>query len=83
MAQHTTDKNLTRLLGVVVAVAIVGTLYFARVVLIPFTLAVLITFVLTPVAKLLERMHFGRLVSTLIVVVLSFIAVGAVGWTVT
>jgi predicted PurR-regulated permease PerM/methylmalonyl-CoA mutase cobalamin-binding subunit len=83
MAQHTTDKNLARLLGVVVAVAIVATLYFARVVLIPFTLAVLITFVLTPVAKLLERMHFGRLVSTLIVVVLSFIAVGAVGWTVT
>jgi predicted PurR-regulated permease PerM/methylmalonyl-CoA mutase cobalamin-binding subunit len=83
MAQHTTDKNLTRLLGVVVAVAIVGTLYFARVVLIPFTLAVLITFVLTPIAKLLERMHFGRLVSTLIVVVLSFITVGAVGWTVT
>lgn len=83
MAQHTTDKNLTRLLGVIVAVAIVATLYFARVVLIPFTLAVLITFVLTPVAKLLERMHFGRLVSTLIVVVLSFISVGAVGWTVT
>jgi predicted PurR-regulated permease PerM/methylmalonyl-CoA mutase cobalamin-binding subunit len=83
MAQHTTDKNLARLLGVVVAVAIVGTLYFARVVLIPFTLAVLITFVLTPIAKLLERMHFGRIVSTLIVVVLSFIAVGAVGWTVT
>lgn len=83
MAQHTTDKNLTRLLGVVVAVAIVGTLYFARVVLIPFTLAVLITFVLTPVAKLLERLHFGRLVSTFIVVVLSFITVGAVGWTVT
>lgn len=83
MVQHTRDKNLTRLLGVVVAVAIVGTLYFARVVLIPFTLAVLITFVLTPVAKLLERLHFGRLVSTLIVVVLSFIAVGAVSWTVT
>jgi predicted PurR-regulated permease PerM len=83
MARYSTDKSLTRLLGVVVAVAIVGTLYFARVVLIPFTLAVLITFVLTPISKLLERMHFGRLVSTLIVVVLSFITVGAVGWTVT
>jgi predicted PurR-regulated permease PerM len=82
MARHTADKNLTYLLGVVAAVAIVATLYFARVVLIPFTLAVLITFVLSPVAKLLERMHFGRLFSTLIVVVLSFIAVGAVGWTV-
>jgi predicted PurR-regulated permease PerM/methylmalonyl-CoA mutase cobalamin-binding subunit len=83
MGRYTTDKTLTRLLGVVVAVAIVGTLYFARVVLIPFTLAVLITFVLSPVAKLLERMHFGRLFSTVIVVVLSFVAVGAVGWTVT
>ena len=82
MARYTTDKSLARILGVVVAVAIVATLYFARVVLIPFTLAVLITFVLSPVAKLLERMHFGRLVSTVIVVVLSFIAVGAVGWTV-
>jgi predicted PurR-regulated permease PerM len=82
MAAHTRDKNLARLLGVVVAVAVVGTLYFARVVLIPFTLAVLITFVLTPVSKLLERMHFGRMFSTLIVVVLSFMVVGAVGWTV-
>jgi predicted PurR-regulated permease PerM len=64
MARNVRDKELTRLLGVVVAVVIVATLYFARVVLIPFTLAVLITFVLTPVAKLLERMHFGRLLST-------------------
>jgi predicted PurR-regulated permease PerM len=82
MAGYTRDKNLARLLGVVVAVVVVGTLYFARVVLIPFTLAVLITFVLTPVSKLLERMHFGRMFSTLVVVVLSFMVVGAVGWTV-
>src|ERR1700684_4013995 len=80
MTGYTRDKNLAALLGVVVAVVVVGTLYFARVVLIPFTLAVLITFILTPVAKLLERMHFGRMFSTLIVVVLSFIVVGAVGW---
>ena len=82
MTGYTRDKNLAALLGVVLAVVVVGTLYFARVVLIPFTLAVLITFILTPVAKLLERMHFGRMFSTLIVVVLSFIVVGAVGWTV-
>jgi predicted PurR-regulated permease PerM len=82
MTSHTKDKNLAALLGVVLAVVVVGTLYFARVVLIPFTLAVLITFILTPVAKLLERIHFGRIFSTLLVVVLSFIVVGAVGWTV-
>jgi predicted PurR-regulated permease PerM len=82
MAGYPRDKNLATLLSVVVAVVVVGTLYFARVVLIPFTLAVLITFVLTPVSKLLERMHFGRIFSTVIVVVLSFVVVGAVGWTV-
>jgi predicted PurR-regulated permease PerM len=82
MTGHTKDKNLAALLGVVLAVVVVGTLYFARIVLIPFTLAVLITFILTPVAKLLERIHFGRIFSTLLVVVLSFIVVGAVGWTV-
>src|SRR5271154_264172 len=83
MAHPTEDKNLTRLLGVIVAVVLVATLYFARVVLIPFTLAVLVTFVLTPVARFLERLHFGRILSTLIVVVLSFVVVTAVGWTVT
>ncbi len=83
MPRYTRDKNLSRLLGVIVAVVFVATLYFARVVLIPFTLAVLLTFVLTPVAKFLERLHFGRLLSTVLVVVLSFLIVGAVGWTVT
>ncbi len=83
MPRYTRDKNLGRILGVLVAVALVATLYFARVVLIPFTLAVLITFVLTPVAKFLERLHFGRLLSTVLVVALSFLIVGAVGWTVT
>ncbi|HEY0703206.1 MAG TPA: AI-2E family transporter [Candidatus Acidoferrales bacterium] len=82
MPRHIRDKNLARLLGVTVAVVVVATLYFARVVLIPFTLAVLVTFVLTPVAKFLERLHFGRFLSTVLVVVLSFMIVGAVGWTV-
>src|SRR5271154_1240217 len=83
MPHPTEDKNLTRLLGVIVAVVLVATLYFARVVLIPFTLAVLFTFVFTPVARFLERLHFGRIFSTLIVVVLSFAVVTTVGWTVT
>ncbi len=83
MPRYTRDKNLGRIFGVLIAVALVATLYFARVVLIPFTLAVLITFVLTPVAKFLERLHFGRLLSTVLVVALSFLIVGAVGYTVT
>jgi len=82
MAGHNQDKNVGRLLGVIVAVTTIATLYFARVVLIPFTLAILITFVLTPVARLFERLHFGRVLSTVIVVILAFVAVAGVGWTV-
>jgi predicted PurR-regulated permease PerM len=76
------SKDLFHLLAVVVAVAAIVTLYFARIVLIPFALALLFTFILTPVVKLLERIHFGRIPSALLVVLLSVGACGAVGWTV-
>lgn len=76
------SKDLFHLLAVVVAVAAIVTLYFARVVLIPFALALLFTFILTPVVKLLERIHFGRVLSALLVVVLAVAAFVGVGWTV-
>jgi len=76
------SKDMFHLLAVVVAVVAIVTLYFARIVLIPFALALLFTFILTPVVKLLERVHFGRIPSALLVVLLSVGACGAVGWTV-
>ena len=42
------SKDLFHLLAVVVAVVAIATLYFARIVLIPFALALLFTFILTP-----------------------------------
>jgi predicted PurR-regulated permease PerM len=77
------SKDVFHLLAVVVAVVAIAALYFARIVLIPFALALLFTFILTPVVKLLERAHFGRIPSALLVVLLSVGACGAVGWTVT
>jgi predicted PurR-regulated permease PerM len=82
MARPDTSRDVAHLLGVVVAVVVVATLYFAKVVLIPFALAVLLTFVLTPFVKMLERIWLGRVVSTLLVVLLSVVAVSALGWTV-
>jgi predicted PurR-regulated permease PerM len=76
------SKDLFHLLAVVVAVVAIVTLYFARIVLIPFALALLFTFILTPVVKLLERIHFGRIPSAILVVLLSVGACGVVGWTV-
>ncbi len=83
MTRPQPSRDVFHLLAVVVAVAAIATLYFARIVLIPFALAILFTFILTPVVKLLERIHFGRIPSTLLVVLLSVAAFGGIGWTVT
>jgi predicted PurR-regulated permease PerM len=74
------SRDLFHLLAVVVAVAAIAALYFARVVLIPFALALLFTFILTPVVKILERIYLRRIPSTLLVVLLTVGACGAVGW---
>jgi predicted PurR-regulated permease PerM len=74
------SRDLFRLLAVVVAVAAIAALYFARIVLIPFALALLFTFILTPVVRILERVQLRRIPATLLVVVLSVAACGAVGW---
>jgi len=76
------SKDLFHLLAVVATVVAIATLYFARIVLIPFALALLFTFILTPVVKILERIHFWRIPSAVLVVLLSVGACGAVGWTV-
>jgi predicted PurR-regulated permease PerM len=74
------SRDLFHLLAVVVAVAAIAALYFARVVLIPFALALLFTFILTPVVRILERIHLRRIPCTILVVLLGVGACGAVGW---
>ena len=83
VSRPNTSKDLFHLLVVVATVVAIVTLYFARIVLIPFALALLFTFILTPVVKILERIHFGRIPSALLVVLLTVGACGGVGWTVT
>ena len=75
-------KDVYHLLAVVVAVVTIAALYFARIVLIPFALAVLFTFILTPVVRLLERAHLGRALSSLLVVVLTLGTCVGLGWAV-
>ena len=43
--------------GIVMAVVVVGVLYFARDVLVPIVLAVLMSFVLAPLIALLQRLR--------------------------
>jgi predicted PurR-regulated permease PerM len=65
----------------------IATLYFAREVLIPLALAVLLAFLLAPVSTRLERLKFGRVslgrvASVLIVVTAAFAFIFGLGWVV-
>ena len=64
-------------------VLIIATLYWGQAFLIPVALSILLTFLLTPVADLLERIGLARLASVMIIVVLAFSLLAAIGWLVT
>ena len=60
-------------------VLVVMVLYWAHAVFVPFTLAILLTFVLTPPVTALER-WVGRVPAVLVVVTLVFTVLGLAGW---
>src|SRR5260370_28313156 len=59
---------------------IVGILYVAKPVLVPLALAVLLTFILTPIVSTLQRYGLRRVPAALLSVSLALAAFGAVGW---
>jgi predicted PurR-regulated permease PerM len=61
-------------------IATVAILYFAREVLMPLTVAVLLAFVLAPAVTWLERRRVGRIAAVLISVVTALAVLGTVGW---
>ena len=63
-------------------VLVVAVLYWARAVLVPLCLAVLITFVLTPPVLWLQR-RIGRVAAVLVVVILVFSGLGVATWVIT
>ena len=86
MSQRTQKSDWQRmniaLAMTVVAVLLAGVLYFARAILIPITLAVFLTYILTPVVNVLHRRGLGRTLSVAVVVGASVLLVGFTGWVV-
>ncbi len=68
-----------RILGSVAVV--IAALYLAKGVLVPLMLAVLLSFLLSPVCDWLERRGAGRVPAVLVTAVLGFSLLGAVVWT--
>ena len=64
-------------------VLIIASLFWAQAVLIPIAVSILLTFLLTPVADSLERLGLGRVFSVILIVILAFSFLAAVGWIVT
>ncbi|MFC7396850.1 AI-2E family transporter [Chelatococcus sp. GCM10030263] len=65
--------------GIVLAI---GTLYFGRDIFIPFALAILLSFALTPLVNWLRRLKLPRIAAVLIAVALAFILIGGIGFVV-
>ena len=77
------QRNLAILTGTVLAVVIVGCLYWAQSIFIPLALAVFLAFVLSPPVNALQRRGLGRVPAVLLVAVAGIVLLGGVVWAVT
>ena len=71
------------LFTLVAIITIVAALYVAKEILLPLALAILLSFLLTPLANRLERWRLPRILSVISIVGLSFALLGGLGWVVT
>ena len=74
--------NPSRLSPVVTLCVVVAALYLAQDVFVPLVLAMLLSFLLAPGVRLLERRRLGRIPAVLCVVVVAFLAIFSLGWVV-
>jgi predicted PurR-regulated permease PerM len=65
--------------NLLMAAVIVAGLYFGRQVLLPIALAVLMSFVLAPLVRLLQRLHCPRVPAIILVVLIAFGVVFSIG----
>ncbi|MGV2289244.1 AI-2E family transporter [Trinickia sp. YCB016] len=72
-------SSLRALVSLTSGVVVIGALYVGRAVLIPITLAVLLSFLLAPFVDQLRRLRIGQLPSVLIAVLLTLSCLTAVG----
>jgi predicted PurR-regulated permease PerM len=73
--------NRERALGIMATVSVLALLYFARGVLVPITLAIILSLLIAPLVRLLRRLGLGQTLSVLaavLVLALSFAAVAGV-----
>ena len=75
------DQFVKSALMLAAAAVVVAVLYVAKGVLVPLTLAVLLSFLLSPVCDCLERLRLGRIPAVLLTAILGFALLGVAAWT--
>src|SRR5688572_27847884 len=82
MARSEAFAKPTWLMMLAAIAIVVGALYLAKDVLVPFTLAVLLSFVLAPICDWLERWRVGRIPAVISTALLAFMVLSLVAWVV-
>lgn len=77
------QSSASRLFTLISIVVVIAGLYLGRQMLVPLALAVVFSFLLTPLVQVLEKCRLGRVPSVLAVLVLSFALLAAIGYEVT
>ena len=72
-------RSSSTLATILVSVIVVATLYLAREVLVPVALAILLSFVLSPPVRFLQRWKTPRSLAVIVVVLFAFAAIFALG----
>ncbi len=81
MADHSQNSGLQRFFFATGSLVLVVTaLYFAQKVIIPLALAVLLSFILTPLVTALQRRGLGRMPAVMLVLLLTGTLFGFLGW---
>ncbi|MFN0007885.1 MAG: AI-2E family transporter [Planctomycetota bacterium] len=73
-------EKYPRLVTLIASVVVIAALYLARGVLIPFALAMLVSFLLAPLVLRLQRWHFSRSMAVTTVVLLVLVGTAATSW---
>lgn len=78
--QSSAEGRANVLQGLLIAVIVIGGLYFAQEILLPLAVAILLSFVLTPPLLVLQRIKVPRVIAVVIVVGVAFSILGGLGW---
>src|SRR2546428_14045481 len=79
MSAYISSGTRPRRSSLIALLIVAAVLYFAKEVLVPLAMAILLSFVLAPAVRRLERWKLGRPVATLLVAVVGFAIIFAVG----